>query len=42
MVSFTANDNTFYEAYRTTLELIEEISAMPIEYMRAMSMIMAR
>lgn len=42
MLSFTANDTTFYEACRTALELIEEISAIPLEYMRAMGLAMVR
>jgi len=42
MVSFTADDTTFYEACRTVLELIEEISAIPIDYLRAMSLAMVR
>lgn len=40
MLSFTANDTTFYEACRTALELIEEISSIPLEYMRAMGLAM--
>ncbi|KAK5229427.1 hypothetical protein LTR72_000958 [Exophiala xenobiotica] len=40
MLSFTANDTTFDEACRTALELIEEISAIPLEYMRAMGLAM--
>jgi hypothetical protein len=42
MLSFTANDTTFDEACRTALELIEEISAIPLEYMRAMGLAMVR
>lgn len=42
MLSFTANDTTFHEACRTALELIEEISAVPLEYMRAMGLAMVR
>jgi len=40
MLSFTANDTTFHEACRTALELIEEISAIPLEIMRAMGLAM--
>ncbi len=42
MLSFTANDTTFHEACRTALELIEEISAIPLEIMRAMGLAMVR
>ncbi|KIW10315.1 hypothetical protein PV08_11277 [Exophiala spinifera] len=40
MLSFTSNDTTFHEACRTALELIEEISSIPMEYMRAMGLAM--
>ncbi|KAI1617866.1 putative C6 transcription factor [Exophiala viscosa] len=40
MLSFTASDTTFHEACQTALELIEEISAIPLEYMRAMGLAM--
>ncbi|EXJ82511.1 hypothetical protein A1O3_06324 [Capronia epimyces CBS 606.96] len=40
MLSFTANDMTFHKACETALELIEEISAIPLEYLRAMGLAM--
>lgn len=40
MVSFSADHTTLHEACQTVLELIEEISAIPIDYLRAMSLAM--
>lgn len=42
MLSFTANDMTFHKACETALELIEEISTIPLEYLRAMGLAMVR
>ncbi|KPI36799.1 uncharacterized protein AB675_11747 [Cyphellophora attinorum] len=38
VVSFTASDNTFHDACLTVMALIEEISTIPIDIMRAMSL----
>ncbi|KIV92350.1 hypothetical protein, variant 1 [Exophiala mesophila] len=40
ILSFCANDGTLFEACRTALDLIEEISAIPHQYMRAMGLSM--
>jgi hypothetical protein len=41
MVTFSAyHTTTLYEACQTVLELIDEISNIPIEYLRAMGLAM--
>lgn len=40
MLSAAANEATFHEACGVVLELIEEISTIPPEYMRAMGLAM--
>ncbi|KAF1811844.1 hypothetical protein P152DRAFT_437703 [Eremomyces bilateralis CBS 781.70] len=38
MVCYTSNKATFHQACRTALDLIEQISSIPLEYLRAMSL----
>lgn len=40
LISFAANDGTFYQACRTVLDLIDEISTIPYQVIRAMGLAM--
>lgn len=40
MVSYASSDTTVDQACQTALDLIEDITAIPIEYLRAMSLAM--